>query len=153
MHGVRQGGGQTVIHEVGWKGERDRAQAIQSYERMSKFFHEREVRPRDMAEMTNLEVYRLAEDLFNRQSRKAKDAYAEEIGAIPRREPLAFKWFLHDLRRYKGATSGMKRLLMTLQSPFRYPGFLRRAKADQEKAKAEAKRPVNAVPFEKKAAE
>lgn len=158
MRGVRQSGGQTIIHEVGWKGERDRAQAIQSYERMSKFFHERKVSPKDMAEMTNLEVYHLAEDLYNRQSRKMKDAYAEEIGAIPRRKPLAFKWFLSDLLRYEGATEGIKRFLMTLESPFRYPGYLRRvkegqAKAAQEKEKAEARKPTNTVPFGKKVAE
>jgi hypothetical protein len=47
---------------------------------------------------------------------------------------------------------------MTLESPFRYPGYIRRvkegqAKAAKEKEKAEAKRPVNTVPFGKRAAE
>lgn len=116
------------IHDQGDKARRDRAKIMAKYDELTKFAGLNRLKPTELAKLSNTEFYRLCEDAYNALPRRVKVAYAESIGAAPRRNPAAFKWFYRDLIALKQA-EGWRWLWYTLAAPFKYRGFLARKKA------------------------
>lgn len=134
MQGVGKNG--TGIHETGPKGERDRQASLTAYYKMTAFFKERPVSEVTIAKMSNMDLYRLAEDLYNRQPMKRKNEYAVALGIIKRQGPMRFSTFASYYLAVKAPLRGdYRRAFYALQAPIRY--FMYR---QAEKAKAAAEK-------------
>jgi hypothetical protein len=115
-----------TIHEKGPKAERDRYRIMSVNERLYEFFRAKMPKEKELATMSNHDLYRLGQDLYNRQSNDGKRRYEEHVGG-KRINPLALKWYLRDLKVFYRA-KGWRWLAILLMTPFRYPGFVRRSR-------------------------
>jgi len=139
----------NMIHEKGFKGERDRAKCAENYAGLCAYFHVKRLPDSEIARLSNQQFYKLCEDIFNSQSMRAKRLYAEKAygkyAPQYRRHPLAFKWFYFDLMRLKGG------FLTALTSPFRYVRFrwnMAHPKAEKTDVQKVAKAMSEATPDE-----
>lgn len=126
------------LHEKGAKAERDRKTVLVEYDKLVKFFRLKPISPPDLAKMSAGQIYKLCEDTWNRQPTRKKLDYQEAAGLSPRRNPLAFKWFVLDTLNIKQPKDFAERLIIYVQLPFRYPGFLKRKRARMAAERAEA---------------
>lgn len=127
------------MHEKGVKAGRDRRHVLVEYDKLVKFFKLKPLEPTKLAAMTANQLYQLCEDTWNRQPNRRKLDYQEAMSLSPRRKPTAFKWFVVDTMNIKQPKDLAERLIIYVQLPFRYPGFVRRKKARMKAEKAEAK--------------
>jgi hypothetical protein len=131
------------IHEIGEKAAMDRAACSTQYEQLCSFFHVKRRSDAEVAQLSNLQFYRMNQDIFKRQSHKGQMRYAQEMYGNTHREyrmrPLAFRWFYIDLMNFGGGSS----IGRTLTAPFRYVRFRIRTAQNKkrriaaEKAKSE----------------
>ena len=75
------------------------------------------VKPEPLDGLTNKDLFRLGEDLWNKLPTKTKKRYLEDKGLIPRSNPLAFKWFIRDGLRI---LQGWRLVWFVVTSPVRY---------------------------------
>jgi hypothetical protein len=83
-----------MLHESGWKAERDRTILLASYRDMTKFFRvprRSRLTTEQIAKMTNKHLKRACSDLYNGVTVKQATAYGIKRGLIPkpRRLPAA----------------------------------------------------------------
>jgi hypothetical protein len=116
-----------IIHEKGPKAERDRRQALGRYRQVCEFFRVKPLGDAELARLNNLQLYRLGEDLYGRQSPKAKRRFTNHLG-LTTEDHLSYGYFIKALVGVHRAT-GWRKLAILVQAPFRYPGFVRRSKA------------------------
>ena len=70
-----------MVHNVGAKADRDRAIILQSYRTMVKEFRvkkSRQLSPREIATMTNAQLFQASKDLYN-------SATVKQASRLPRR--------------------------------------------------------------------
>lgn len=134
------------LHEKGAKAERDREYCLKKYDEIATFFRIKRILPNEIAMMTTSQIYRLCEDEYNRQPNRRKREFTEWLGLTPRSNPLAFKWFVSDTLKIKQPQSLTEKVIIYLQLPFRYPGFLKRKKqrmaAEKQMADAAKAKPT-----------
>jgi hypothetical protein len=126
------------LHEKGAKAERDRAHVLIEYDKLVKFFRLKPVAAPVLATMSAGQIYKLCEDTWNRQPTRRKLDYQEAAGLSPRRNPLAYRWFVRDTMAFRQPASLAERLVIYVQLPFLYPGFLKRKRARMAAERAEA---------------
>jgi len=124
------------LHEKGVKAGRDRQHVLIEYDKLVKFFKLKALPAKELAGMTANQLYQLCEDTWNRQPTRRKLDYQEAAGLSPRRKPMAFKWFVLDILNIKQPKDLAEKLILYVQMPFRYPGFVRRKKARMAAEKA-----------------
>ena len=115
-----------IIHEKGPKAERDRRQALGRYRQLCEFFRVKPLGDVEIARLSNLQLYRLGEDLYGRQSTKAKRRFTNRLG-LTVEDHLSYGYFVRALVGVYRAT-GWRKLAVLIQAPFRYPGFVARSK-------------------------
>lgn len=94
----------TKLHTKGPKVQRDRAKCVQKYRELTDYFWWKKSVPDDeLAGKSPQFIYDLAEDFYNRLTRKQKQRYAEAIGAVPRSNPRFLKRY--KMRQAAGATA------------------------------------------------
>ena len=117
------------LHDKGFKGQRDRAKCAQKYAEICKYFHVRPLADKDLAILSVERFYRLSEDIFNRQSIKAKRKFADAVYGPSNPEyrinPDSFRWYWYDLKAYTGVR-GTAKLWAWIRSPITYRQFLAR---------------------------
>lgn len=128
------------LHEKGAKADRDRAHVLTEYDKLVKFFRLKPVSPPELAAMSANQLYKLCEDTWNRQPTRRKLDYQEAAGLSPRRNPLAYRWFVRDTLNIRQPASFAERLVIYVQLPFLYPGFLKRKRARMAAERAEAEK-------------
>jgi hypothetical protein len=116
-----------TIHDQGAKAERDRRKVVLKYLELCQYLKLRPMGDDRIAKLKSSELYRFCEDTYNKAPASAKRFYAQAIGAVPRSNPRAYRWFRHDLLHLTHA-QGAKRSWLSITAPLRYPGYLRRAK-------------------------
>lgn len=117
----------SIIHDKGPKAERDRRKLIGNYDELVLFFRAKPMDAASMAKLTNSQLYRACEDLYNRQPEKAKVRYSDHLG-ITVSNPLSFRFFARQCQAvYR--PKGLWKAWLWLTLPFRYPGFVQRSKA------------------------
>lgn len=90
-----------------------------------------------LAKLNNTQFYRLTEDLYNGLTPKQKRKFTDRLG-LTGVNHLAYGYFVRALiGTYRAA--GWRKLVLLVQAPFRYPGFLRRSKADAKKKGLDAR--------------
>lgn len=98
--------GMALIHEKGWKGARDREKLISRYALITKFFKVKPVSDLELSRLGNAALFKLSEDVFNRQPISERRRFAERYYAIGnpqyRRNPRRFKWAYIDARKAHG---------------------------------------------------
>ena len=115
------------LHEKGAKGERDRLQVVKKYDEFCSFFHHKRMPDSELAKMTNNQVYRLIEDLYNRQPGRKKIKYAQYLG-LNRENDTSFKWWWLDIIHvYKPNLIGY--IVLLAKVPWLYPAYVKRKKA------------------------
>jgi len=128
------------LHEKGQKADRDRKNVLVEYDKLVKFFRLKPVSPPELAAMSAGQIYKLCEDTWNRQPTRRKLDYQEAMGISPRRNPLAYRWFVRDTLAFRQPASFAERLVIYVQLPFLYPGFLKRKRARMAAERAEAEK-------------
>lgn len=134
-----------IIHEKGWKAERDRKAALTQYDALTKYFKIKRLTDVEIAELSNKKLYKICEDMYNRQSRRSQIKYAEHIGSY-REKPKAFKWFFRDYMKLKAPGNIFSILFIAVQLPFRYPGFVKRFDAATKKKQEETEKKIVTFP-------
>ncbi|MEI8095890.1 MAG: hypothetical protein WCG80_16900 [Spirochaetales bacterium] len=124
-----------IIHEKGPKAERDRAAFLSKYYQLTEHFHVKRLEPAALAKLNNQSLYHLGEDLFNSQSERGKRRFFESQGLL-RARPLAFKWFVRDLLAFYPRAKLWVKAWHVIRSPFLYPGFVIRSRANLAKKQA-----------------
>lgn len=74
--------GGSVVHNVGAKADRDRAVILQSYQAMVKEFRirkSRQLTPREIATMTNAQLFQASKDLYNSATVKQASRLAKKV--------------------------------------------------------------------------
>jgi hypothetical protein len=124
------------LHEDGPKGARDREHCVHKYDELCRFFHVRRIKDSDLAKLRNQQIYKLTEDLYNRQPPRKKIRYAKYLG-IGRENDTSFRrWWNECISLYKPNFLG--RAVLLAKSPWLYPDFVSRKKASIAKKKADA---------------
>jgi len=88
-----------MLHEKGYKAERDRAILIKSYETMCDEFRlpaAKRLTRADMAKMSNQALYRASKDVYSQASVKQADRLAVKIGIKPKPDGIIRRikaWF------------------------------------------------------------
>ena len=132
------------LHEKGPKGIRDREQCVQKYDEFCTFFHVRRIKDVELAKLSNTEIYKLTEDLYNRQPSRKKIRYAQYLG-IGRENDTSFYWWWRDcVQIYRPNVLGY--IVLAIRAPWLYPDFVRRKKASIAKRKEEAEKAKAAFP-------
>lgn len=76
-----------MLHEKGFKGERDRARLIHSYTQMVKEFRVKDrITPDNMAKMTNAHIFQACRDLYNGTTIKKAKRLAKKLGVYQERK-------------------------------------------------------------------
>lgn len=128
--------GKPRLHEKGPKGIRDREHCVQKYDEFCAFFRVRRIRDAELVKLSNNEIYKLTEDLYNRQPSRKKLRYAQFLG-IGRENNTSFRWWWRDcIQIYKPNVLGY--IVLAAKAPWLYPDYVRRKKASIAKKKAEA---------------
>ena len=131
------------LHEKGQKGIRDREQTVQKYDEFCTFFHVRRIKDIELAKLSNIEIYKLTEDLYNRQPARKKNRYAQYLG-IGRENDTSFYWWWRDcVQIYRPNALGY--IVLAVKAPWLYPDFVRRKKASIAKRRAEAEEAKKAM--------
>lgn len=124
------------LHENGPKGIRDRGHCVQKYDEFCTFFHVRRIKDAELAKLSNDQIYKLTEDLYNRQPDKKKLRYAQYLG-IGRENDTSFYWWWRDcIQIYKPNMLG--KIVLAVKAPWLYRDYVQRKKASIAKRKAEA---------------
>lgn len=115
------------LHEKGAKGERDRQHVVQKYDEFCRFFKVKKMPDSELAKMTNNQVYRAIEDLYNRQPLRKKNAYAMYLGKF-RENDTSFKWWWLDIIHvYHPNLIGY--IVLLAKAPWLYPAYVKGKKA------------------------
>lgn len=125
-----------MIHDKGFKAQRDRAKCAENYASLCRFFKVKRLPDKELALLSVQQFYQLCEDIFNRQPAKAKRRYADAVYGPTnpeyRIDPLSYRWYWYDLKRYTGIR-GPAKFWAWIRSPITYRQFLAR-KAKREEA-------------------
>lgn len=116
-----------TIHESGWKGQRDRDQAVRKYFEVAKFFHEKPESDIKLATLSNQEIYNLGEAVYLRQPKRKQIYYAKSLGKL-RENDLSFAWWWKDVvRTYNPNILGI--IVLAARSPWLYAHYRKQKKA------------------------
>ena len=106
MTGQSSGAGPWV-HNTGRKAERDRAVLLASYREMCKAFRvpkSRRIHDRDIARMTNAQIYQASKDLYNGATVKQARRLAVRMGVADKEPGLvsrAVSWVKDKVRGFR----------------------------------------------------
>lgn len=99
------------VHNKGWKGDRDRADILGHYARITKFFKVKRLTDLELSRLGNQALYNLGNDIFNQQSLKDRRRYMERYCGIGypkyRINPGRFKWAYIDARKAHGRVKAL----------------------------------------------